>query len=258
MLIFGIAVLVAAVVGFFFMRKARGELHAMIGAETLPVSELEQRRSTADELGGRGGFRERCEVVGAAHPRPEGLLVSELSSSECVWYRYRVRRHYERQRSGPDNRTRRERKIQTLVEHTSGEGYAVQDDGGQLIGVDPNGTRPDHPERFVKRFEPHQKQGPTLFGVQLPRMFDLSGTIGYEYEEWIIRPGQRLYVLGEVHDRIGPLVIAKPEQGYFIISTRSEQELRRTRRKRHTLLSTGVLIAAPLGLLLTALGAFQG
>ncbi len=126
MLIFGVVALVAAGVGFFFMRRARGELHAMIGAETLPVPRLEQQRRTADELGGRGGFRKKCEVVGAAHPRPEGLLVSELSNTECVWSRYRVRRHYERTRyTGGNGRSRRERKSETLVDDSSSVGCAT-------------------------------------------------------------------------------------------------------------------------------------
>lgn len=61
-----------------------------------------------------------------------------------------------------------------------------------------------------------------------------------------------------MHDKIGPLVMAEPEQGSFIISTRSEEQLRGTSRKRHRMLSAGVLVAAPLGLLLIILGAFQG
>ncbi|MGI8308492.1 hypothetical protein [Saccharopolyspora hattusasensis] len=77
--IVGVVLLVAAAIGFYFMRRARDELHAMIGAETLPVNELELLRKASDEVGARGGFRKECEVVGAAHPRPEGMLISELS-----------------------------------------------------------------------------------------------------------------------------------------------------------------------------------
>ncbi|QUH05074.1 helicase [Saccharopolyspora erythraea] len=254
MFIAGVALLVAAVVGFFLMRNARDELHAMIGAETLPVQQLELLRGASDSVGGRGGFRKQCEVVGAAHPRPEGVLVSQLGGAECVWYRYEVKRHYEhvRHRNGQRRVTRH---AEVVAGHTSWEGYAVRDDHGVLIGVDPNGTAPDRPEQVVSRFEPYRPQGPSLFGVQLPAIFDASGTTGYEYTEWVLRPGQRLYVLGEVHDRIGPLVIGKPERdGHFIVSTRSEEELRRGRSRLHRLLSVGVLVAAPAGLLLAVLG----
>lgn len=255
MIVVGLVLLVAAVVGFFFMRRTRDELHAMIGAETLPVAQLETLRKASDDVGARGAFRKQCEVVGAAHPRPEGLLNSQLSGTECVWHRHEVVRHYEHVHYR-DGRRRVNKRKETVAEHTSWEGYALRDDQNALIGVDPNGTAPDRPEQVVSRFEPHQPDGPNLFGLQLPRMFNSGGTIGYEYKEWVIRPGTRLYVLGEVHDKIGPLVIGKPEgEGHFIISTRSEQELREQRGTQHKWLSVGVLVAAPAGLVFTVLGA---
>ncbi|MFB9570480.1 E3 ubiquitin ligase family protein [Saccharopolyspora hordei] len=257
MVIFGIALVVAAVVGFFFMRRARDRLHAMIGTETLPVSELERLRQVSDELGARGGFRKVCEVVGAAHPSPEGPLKSELSGTECVWHRHVVKRRYEHVQYR-DGRRHVSRRTEVVAQRTSWQGYAIRDDEGTLIGVDPNGTDPDRPEQVVNRFEPYRPQGPSLFGIQLPNIFDTSSTIGYEYQEWVIRPGQRLYVLGEVHDKIGPLVIGKPEQGgHFIISTRSEEEVRASTRTQHRALAIGIPIAAVAGLVLVVVGAIS-
>lgn len=257
MIFIGLALLVAAGVGFFFMRRTRGELHAMIGAETLPIGQLETLRGASDEVGARGGFRKQCEVVGGAFPRPEGLLVSHLSGTECVWHRHEVVRHYRHVHYNTNGRRQESKRREGVAGHTSTEGYALRDGQGVLIGVDPNGTAPDRPEQVVSRFEPYQPQGPNLFGVQLPKLFDTNNTIGYEYKEWVIRPGQQLYVLGEVHDKIGPLVIGKPEAaGHFIISTRGEDELRKQRGTQHKLLSIGVLVAAPLGLVVTIVGAF--
>ncbi|WP_344683950.1 E3 ubiquitin ligase family protein [Saccharopolyspora taberi] len=255
MIVIGVLLLVGAGVGFYLMRNARSELHAMIGAETLPVPQLEMLRKASDDIGARGSFRKQCEVVGAAHPRPEGVLVSELSKTECVWYRYEVKRHYEKVRH-QDGHRRKTKHQEVVAKHTSWEGYALRDDHGVLIGVDPNGTAPDRPEQVVSRFEPHRPQGLNLFGIQLPNIFDSSTTIGYEYTEWVLRPGHRLYILGEVHDKIGPLVIGKPERdGHFIISTRTEDELRKHRTQLHRWLSVGVLVAAPVGLVLIVLGA---
>ncbi|WP_026455247.1 E3 ubiquitin ligase family protein [Saccharomonospora iraqiensis] len=246
----GVLLLAAAVVAFFYMRHTRSELHSMIGTETLSIPELEQYRSISDEVGGKGAFRRVAEVVGAAHPRPEGLLTAELTKTECVWYRYRVDRQYEKIEYR-DGRQHREKRTENVVDHTSPQGYAVIDQEGRTIGVDPNGTQPDAPEQTVNRFEPHHSRegGVELFGINLPNLIGGGDTtLGYEYQEWVIRPGQRLYILGEVHDRIGPLVIGKPEKdGHFIVSTRTEEELRADREKRHKLLSAGVVVGALAG-----------
>ena len=248
MLIIGIVLIVASGVGFYFMRNAQKRLHAMIGTETLTIPQLEEARKISDELGSRGGFRKVAEVVGAAHPRPEGLLTAELSKTECVWYRYQVERQYEdvEYRDGHRRTTKR---TETVAEQTSFDGYALIDEAGRTIGVDPNGTNPDGVEQTVSRFEqPQNNPGQVeLFGIKLPNFFGSNNsTIGFEYKEWVIRPGRRLYILGEVHDKIGPLVIAKPQEGPFIISNRTEDELRASATKQHNLFRIGVLAAFAL------------
>ncbi|EHR59501.1 superfamily II DNA helicase [Saccharomonospora cyanea NA-134] len=251
--------LIVAVGAFFYMKHTRNELHAMIGTETLSIPELEQYRSASDGLGATGTFRKLSEVVGAAHPRPEGPLTAELSKVECVWYRYRIDRHYEVIEYRDGKRHRRKR-TERVAEHTSSEGYAVIDAEGRTIEVDPNGTEPDGVEQTVSRFEPHggKEGGVELFGIALPALLGRGdSTIGYDYKEWVIRPGRRLYVLGEVHDRTGPLVIGKPAgKGHFIISTRTEQELRDSRVQRHKLLAIGTVASTLLGLGLLVGGLF--
>ncbi|ACU95553.1 E3 ubiquitin ligase family protein [Saccharomonospora viridis] len=250
MWIVGVVLLIVAVVAFFYMKHTRSELHAMIGTETLSIPQLEQYRQASDEVGGRGAFRKTAEVVGAAHPGPHGPLKAELSKTECVWYRYRIDRHYEVIEYRDGKRHRRKR-TERVAEHTSAQNYAVIDEEGRTIGVDPNGTKPDSVEQTVSRFEPHRgnSQSIELFGFKLPTMLGRGdSTIGYDYKEWVIRPGQRLYILGEVHDRFGPLMIGKPAQGgHFIISTRTEEELRASRVKRHKLLAITVITSFVLG-----------
>lgn len=255
----GVLLILAGVAGFFYMQHTKSELHAMIGTDTLSVPELEDLRRISDELGARGSFRKIAEVVGAAHPRPEGALVAEISKSECVWYRYEVHRQYERVQYR-DGRRHYSKHMEKVAEHTSFEGYAVIDEAGRTIGVDPNGTKPDGAEQTVSRFEPASgggNQQVELFGIRLPNFFNSgqNSTIGFEYKEWVIRPGRRMYILGEVHDKIGPLVIGKPgEGGHFIISTRSEDELRHARTQRHKFLAIGVIAATVIGLVVTVVG----
>ncbi|PXY32257.1 GIDE domain-containing protein [Prauserella muralis] len=250
MWIAGALLLALAVAAFLYMRHTKSELHAMIGTETLPIPELERFRQVSDELGATGSFRKTAEVVGAAHPRPEGPLKAELSKTECVWYRYEVHRQYETVEYR-DGKRRRSRRTEKVAGHTSWEGFALIDDERRTIGVDPTGTNPDGAEQTVNRFEPHRGGGGVeVFGVRLPDFVAGGGstTIGFDYKEWVIRPGRRLYILGEVHDRIGPLVIGKPDNGgHFLISTRTEQQLRDSRVKRHKLLAAGVVASTLLG-----------
>ncbi|WP_369822083.1 GIDE domain-containing protein [Saccharomonospora sp. CUA-673] len=145
----------AGVVAFFFMRHTKKSLHAMIGTETYTIPELEERRKISDDLGARGSFRKSAEVVGAAYPPPSGILTSELSKSECVWYRYTVEREYEHTEYRDGKRQTR-RRTEKLTDHTSHGGFAVIDEAGRTIGVDLGGERPDKPEQVIDRFEPHQ------------------------------------------------------------------------------------------------------
>jgi hypothetical protein len=258
LIIVGIVLVLAAIAGFFMMRHTRSELHTMIGTETIPIPQLEDDRRISDELGARGGFRKTAEVVGAAHAGQEGLLTSEISKSECVWYRYRIDRQYEHIKYR-DGRRHRSKRTEKVTEHTSSNGYALIDDEGRTIGADPYGTHPDGVEQSVNRFEPHVggDNRVSLFGIEPPSFFSGGNdtTIGFEYKEWLIHPGRRLYILGEVHDKIGPLVISRPENGgHFIISTRTEDELRADRVRRHKFLAIGVVVAFAAGLGLMVVG----
>ena len=255
MVVLGVILIIAAVVGFFVMRSTQKRLHAIVGTETLSVPELEDLRRISDELGAKGGFRKVAEVVGAAHPRPEGPLVAEISKTECVWYRYQVERQYEHVEHR-DGRRHVSKRTETVSQHTSWEGYALIDEAGRTIGVDPGGTSPDGIEQTVSRFEPAQgDRRLELFGISLPTVFDSGGgTIGFEYKEWIIRPGRRMYILGEVHDKIGPLVVGKPAQGPHIISLRSEDEVRESTVKQHRLLAIGVIAVFVIGVATTVFG----
>ncbi|SEP51740.1 E3 ubiquitin ligase family protein [Amycolatopsis saalfeldensis] len=258
MWILGALLIIASVAGFVWMRATKSELYAMIGTETLSFPELEDLRRVSDELGGRGGFRKVTEVVGAAQPRPEGPLTAEVSKTPCVWYRYQIEREYEHV-VYRDGRRRRSRRTEKVADHTSNEGYALIDEQGRTIGVAPDGTRPEAVEQTVNRFEPYHggDQSFELFGLRLPAMFggNQDSTIGYRYREWLIRPGTRLYVLGEAHDAAGPLVIGKPQSGgHFLIAAKTEEELRADRTRRHKLLAAGVLIAFVVGIALIVVG----
>lgn len=260
-LIIGGVLVLGGIAGIVYAKRLRDRVHAMIGAETLPIPELEQRRSVSDEVAGKGQFRHVCEVVGTAHPNPQGPLTSEITKSECVWHRHKVQRRYRHVSHDSNGRRRTSQRTETVAEHTSHQGYALRDATGTLIGVDPNGTDPDAVEQAVNRFEPYQGGGggggDGILGVlgSLVRT-GRDDTIGYEYTEWVIRPGTPLYILGEVHDKIGPLVIGKPAgDDPFIISTRSEQELRSSTGRTQLLCAWGGAAGILVGIGLLIAGA---
>ncbi|MHA6796277.1 E3 ubiquitin ligase family protein [Pseudonocardia bannensis] len=258
MWIFGIVLLLAGAGCLYFATRAQKRVHAMMATETLSVPELEELRRISDDLGARGRFRKVCEVVGETHPAPHGLLRSELAGIECVWHSHRVQRRYKHYDRDSDGRTTVTTRTETVAEHTSGQGFALIRDG-LTIGVDPAGRRPDGVEQVADRFEQGERRAEGgIMGV----LGALSGgerdeTIGYQYTEWVLRPGTPMYVLGEVHDSIGPLVIAPPADSKlpFVLSTRSEEQLTESARGRQRLLAwigAGLAVAG-VALLVVAL-----
>jgi hypothetical protein len=256
MWIVGLVLIVLGVAGFLAAHHVRARRHAMIAAETLPIAELEEHRRTLTDLGSAGGFRKVCEVVGTAHPHPEGPLRAPQSGVECVWYRQTVAHKYSEHYRDSDGRWRRRERTDTVLDQTSHQGYALVDPTG-IIGVDPNGNAPDRPEKIHEQFVPGGPDGPSGFGGVLQGFLGRgSDTLGMIYTEWVIRPGQPLYVLGEVHDRIGPLVVGKPESSsdHFIISTRSEEQLRDDAVGSQRWFAWGGAALAVVGLVLTVVG----
>jgi hypothetical protein len=242
-LLVGFALLAVAGFAYWRARTASAESTTMAITPTLPVAQLEQMRRQIVRPNPRGGFRHVTEVVGAAQPGPDGLLTSELGKTPCVWYSYRIRRHwYYRTREGHYREH-----WDSVAEGAASTGFALVDNGGWTIGVLPAGARLESVEKPVDSYETDfRPELVDVFGFQMLRH---RGTLGFHYEELVIRPGTWLYVLGEARDVDGPLVVAKPEDGSdFVISTRPEDELRGGRTGRHRLLMTGAIAALLTGL----------
>jgi hypothetical protein len=251
----GIILLLAAGGCLWGAARSQRKVHAMMAAETLSIPELLERQRIATELGGPGTFRLVCEVVGETVPAPVGMLRSELTGTDCVWHSARVQRRYKHYDRDSDGDTTVTTRTETVSEQTSPHGWALLRDG-HTIGVDHGGRRPDGAEQVLDRFE--QAQQPVGVGSVLGALMggDRDETIGYQHTEWVLRPGTRMYVLGEVDDRDGPLVIRPPREGRtpFVLSTRTEEELTDSSRKGQRVwafVAAGVALA---GLALIVLG----
>jgi hypothetical protein len=164
----------------------------------------------------------------------------------------------ERVVDGQRQRNRVERD-ETVSDITSAAPFLVSDGTG-AVAVSPDGARVDKPERVVDRFEPQvtQEQLPSgLAGVlsSFLRAGSQSGTLGFRYQEWINRPGARLYVHGEVSDGSGRVAFAKPSEGRYIISTRSEQEIVGAAERNATIATIAAVVLAAAGVVLVVVGA---
>jgi hypothetical protein len=253
----GIILLVAAAGCLWGAARSQRKVHAMMAAETLTVPELLERQRISTELTGPGNFRLVCEVVGETVPAPVGMLRSELTGIDCVWHSARVQRRYKHYDRDSDGDSRVTTRTETVSDQTSPHGWALLRDG-HTIGVDHGGRRPDGVEQVLDRFEQaHDRQAAGVAGVIGALMGgDRDETIGYQHTEWVLRPGTRMYVLGEVDDRDGPLVIRPPRDAKvpFVLSTKTEEELTDSSRKGQRIWAFVAAGVAAVGVALIVLG----
>src|SRR4051812_579797 len=261
MLIAGVILIVIAVVPLLIGRSHRGKARDAASTETLTCGDLTQLSSGVGQEVGPGDFSQRCEVVGRAEAGEGGVLSAPHSGTEAVWHRSQVIHRYwqyETRTVGDETQRTRVEKDEVVSDITSAAPFVVSDGSGQVV-VSPEGAEIDHPERVVDRFEPYTDGAPAPSGLagvlsSVLRAGAQSGTLGFRYQEWILRPGARLYVNGEVSDASGRLAFAKPADGRFIVSTRSEEQIVGSAEKTALWSTVGAGVAAVAGVALIIAG----
>jgi E3 Ubiquitin ligase len=222
---------VAAVLFVIAYLLWRGALNQQAQASKLTLTETSTcgeiaalAQGVGAEVGG-GSFRQRCEVIGLSAADGAPVRAPE-TRADVVWHRTRVtHRWYEMEQTTDDrgnHRTRRVEKSDVVSDFASEAPFAVSDGSGRLI-VRPVGADVDHPEKSVDRLD-GIGPGTSQSFASLLLGGGQSGTIGFQVEEWVIRPGVRIYVHGEVGDEDGRLVFGTGD-GRLIVSTRSEADL---------------------------------
>jgi hypothetical protein len=259
-LIAGIVLLLVAVGAFLFARHQRGKARTATATETMSCGDIARLSDGVASEVGAGDFTQRCEAVGAAQAGPHGLVDAPESKLDAVWVRTKVVHKYwemvETRTDGRTTRTRQERE-ETVSENESTTPFALGDDTGSVL-IHPEGADIDRPEQVVDRFDQRStaERAGDGFVSALLRSGQDSGTLGFQHQEWIIRPGTELYVQGEVADRTGALVFARPrDKGDFVISTRSEEEIVAGAERNAKLALGGAVVAAVLGVILVIAGA---
>lgn len=250
MIFIPIGLAATAVVLFLIGRAQSRKAGDMASVETSRAADLV--REAADVAGeiGSGSFARAAEVKGVVEC--DSPLRSEISGTECVWYKSVVKREYEETYTERDSdgrtRTGTRRGSEIVSSNERRTPFRLRDESG-AVDVDPEGATMEG-ERVASRFEQGDR-GPSLsfgkFSVSLSALGPGRRTLGYNLEEWAVALGKRLYVLGEASDSGGRLRVGKPgaKGGRFIISLKSEEELTRSARTGSTVLSVvaGVLAA---------------
>ena len=134
--------------------------------------------------------------------------------------------------------------------------FVVRDATGEIV-VEVKGADFDNAPVLADSYERDMSKveiGSGLMANIAEAFLQKDKTIGIERKEWGIVPGQRLYVLAEASDRGGRLAMMKPAEGKFVISTRTEDELRASKRGFVNVARVVAIVLAAVGAVLLVLG----
>jgi hypothetical protein len=214
---------------------------------------------------------QRVTLTGVAAPGPAGPIESGLAGAECVWHGHEVLRHYRPLVRDRAEGAVGERACDSIADYGSEDLFGLVAEGrsgaSQRIYVDPEGAEPRDAELCLKRLVGRPQPGVAAAADDLlPRVRGrISGifrgeTIEFEYREWIIRPGARLRVTGELRLRDGRVVLVAPEGGSLSVEHGVEGGPARVSPRRRE--AVGLLAAfaacAIAGAVLTAAGLSVG
>jgi hypothetical protein len=178
-----------------------------------------------------GVFIGFVEIRGEA--RCERPLTSYLSSTSCVHYAWSVDEHWSRTVTETYTDSDGKRKTRTRVEsgwRTVAEGgemtlFEVVDDTG-AVRVDPRGAKIEAVELYDESCGP----GDALYYGKGPSGAVPNSTHERRFHETGLPLGARLWVAGQARERedvVAPEIAADKDAPYFLISTRSEEQIGR-------------------------------
>lgn len=264
MLIIGslfVLIALAFAIGYLVQRRKYGTIRAT------PTFSVEQLQALSDDLARRGeagSLRFITEVKGRAGC--DQPLVSELTETECVYYRMKVEWEYEEifyEQEGDERREHKREEEEVLAEKKETALFWIEDATGR-IQIDPEGaeliaqqtlSRVDDDEGL-----PDEEIRMGRFVIEAPwkTCDEERRPKEYRFEEEAIPLGHEVYVLGEAVDSDGVLRMQKPMRGgKFIISTRREESLLREGRLTMIGLVLGAIVFGLVGLAMIVLDLTQ-
>ncbi|MFJ5646086.1 GIDE domain-containing protein [Streptomyces sp. NPDC093223] len=212
------------------------------------MSDVQAGAEASAVAAGPGYFRQRCEVTGFTRAHGGGALRSSLTQEECVWHRHRITRQYEEAYEDGGGNHRQQSRTDVLSDFTSASAFLVEDATGTIV-VRPGVRAVDGAEKVLDVFAPHDMSGRAGLG---PVSFQDGTTRGYRREEWLVRPGVRIFVHGEASDDSGVLAVGVPaENGTFLLSTRSETAVTRGEDMRTVLFGVATAVTGLVCVIVT-------
>ncbi|MUL43316.1 hypothetical protein FZ103_19450 [Streptomonospora sp. PA3] len=247
-----LALILVGISGYLWLRAMKARRHRL-RLQTTPNYTLGLLNEAAE-------LPAKAEVLAEAGPGPEGPLVSPYSQTECVWFRVEVEHHHYEEETGD------RLEVTPVFDLHSHEPFTLTDVTGSAQ-CRPHWIEVEHADLVHDRFDegaipptdalspPHLD--PAERGVQAAST-KVAGpaalTPGCTFREWVIRPGERIFVRAFPHRKDGTVVLMGGEDEPMTISTHSEQELIREDRSKEVLGYT----ALPVALVLLAFALLLG
>ena len=175
-----------------------------------------------------GVFLGLTEVKGQAEPDEGGPLESYLTERDCVWYDYKVEEEWRKTETYTDDkgntRTRTTSGWETVKSSDVRQPFFLADDTGRIRIV------PAEAEVEGETSLSHTcGTGDPLYYGKGPSSAIAHSTYLRRFTEHLIRPGAPLYVMGPARlrsDVVEPEIAADAEEEMFLISVRSEEDIK--------------------------------
>ncbi|MEB3233658.1 MAG: E3 ubiquitin ligase family protein [Leptolyngbyaceae bacterium] len=266
MTIFGVILLVVAIILFFVYRSETNKAFNLQSARPSTTAELKNTAMTiADDIG-RGNWRDYVKVWGEIEcDRP---LTSPLKQLPCVAYSTTVTWEYEETRTVQDDdgnpKTETDRKTETISSDRQSVPFLLKDETG-TIQVNPDDADMEMTS-IVNEFQPEHPRGEMLsfgsFSLDVSRYSRQSSrrTVGYRYRETILPVDRHVLVVGTVSDESNTLVIQKPinSSQTLIISFKNDEAMTADAKKGAQQAFYGMVGCGVLGGILLIVGLVSG
>ena len=243
MLVIGLVALGVGAGLLYFGRRMQAKKNLLQAVATLTVKDLPTL--LPDEM---------VEVKGTV--RCDAPLTSEYANKTCVWYSAKVIREYEKRERDSHGDMQTNRTNETVSSNTQLTPFFVEDATGK-VEVHLDGADIDAPtilDRFDKKDDTGSGPSISIAGISISAG-DSDRTLGYRYVVQALEVDKPLYVLGAYRED-GTLGAPthRDKNRRFIVSHRTEEELKASWGKTAFWLGTSGIATFAIGAVLVIVG----